>query len=182
MNANPYQSPKTPTLQETVANADRVAAMRNVRIALLIMLAPAIYNLVCFSFRSTNEPEFPIHALYRTVNSIGMALAAAAVWFSGLAALELISRVIHSILARSSNVDDWVKPLYWTIRRFPVFAIFGAALWAIWVFAFYQLNMRFYAVSVPIGIAAHLLAAGLYIPLAYQWFRLESSKTGTPTT
>ena len=116
------------------------------------------------------------------MNSIGLALAVAAVWFYGLAALELISRVIHSILARSSKVDDWVKSLYWTIRRFPVFAIFGAALWAIWVFAFYQLNMRFYAVSVPIGIAAHLLAAGLYIPLAYQWFRLESSKTGTPTT
>ena len=99
MNANPYQPPKAPKLQETVANADRVAAMRNVRIALLIMLAPAIYNLVCFSSRSSNEPEFPIHAFYRTVNSIGLALAVAAVWFYGLAALELISRVIHSMLA-----------------------------------------------------------------------------------
>ena len=49
----------------------------------------------------------------------------------------------------------------------------GAVLWAIWVAAFYQLGIGFYTVSLPIGIAAHLLAAGLYIPLFYRWYKVE---------
>lgn len=176
MNPNPYESPKVLAVQPSMPNEARAAALRSVRIALLIMLLPAVYNFICFSFpANANRIELPIHNVYRIIDSVGLLLTVLAIWFFGLAVLELVTCGIHSIVARKSTFDDWTAALYIILRRLPLFAVPGAALWTLWVAAFYQLQLGFYTVSVPIGIASHLLAAGLYVPLIYRWFTMERS-------
>ena len=174
MSMNPYESPKSEATPRPPSSAERAAAKRSIRISLAIMLVPAIYNSICFSFPDApNRSELPIHNVYRTINGIGFVAIVIAIWFLGLAALEFVTGGLHAIFSRNSKLHDWKTSLYVVVRRAPVFALCGAVLWAIWVAAFYQLGIGFYTVSLPIGIAAHLLAAGLYIPLFYRWYKVE---------
>jgi len=183
MSTNPYESPKVQATQRLTPNEDRVTALRNVRIALLILLVPAIYNFICFNFPSSADRiEFPAHSVYRTANSIGLTLVVLFIWFFGLTILEFVTGGIHSIAARKSKLAKWKATLYVTLRRAPLFAVPGAALWAIWIAAFYQLHLGFYTVLVPIGIAAHLLAACLYVPLIVRWYKIERSAAQQMTT
>lgn len=154
-----------------------MAAQRSVRIALLILLVPAVYNFICFNFPSNaNQIDVPFRSVfYRTFNLIGLVLIASAIWRFGLPVLEFVTGGIHSIVARNSKIDDWKATLYIIVRRLSMFSIPGAALWALWVAMFFQLQFNFFAVSVPIGIGAHLLAAGLYVPLIYRWYIMERS-------
>lgn len=162
---------------------ERRTANRSVRIALVILLIPAIYNFICFNFPfSGNRVEPPIYSVYRTVNSIGLVLTVAGIWFFGLKLLELLTGGIHSLVARKSTLDDWKEALYAILRRMPLFAVPGAVLWAIWVLAFYQLHLGFYTVSIPIGILSHVLAAFLYVPLIYRWYKMERTSAGQMTT
>jgi len=174
MKANPYETPSELIEQDPRSSSTRTAAQRHVRMALLIMLLPAAYNFVCFNFSpSFDQIEFPNRSLYRMANLIGFGLIAAAVWWFGLTLFEFVTRGIHSIVARKSKLAEWQRELYSNLQRAPGLAIPGAVLWAVWVLAFYQLQIKFYLVSVPVAIAAHLLAAWLYLPLAYQWFQIE---------
>lgn len=174
MSDNPYESPKVPAVLQTTVNVDRVKALRSVRIALLILLVPAVYNFVCFNLHlNPRRIQLPLHSVYVTINSLGIVLIAFVIWFFGLAILEFVCGGLHSILARKSLLDDWKSTMYVIVRRAPKFAVAGAVLWVIWVAAFYQLRLDFYVVSVPVGVAAHLLAACLYIPLFYRWYRIE---------
>jgi len=176
MNTNPYESPKSQVTLLPPHSEERTAALRSVHIALLVMLAPAIYNLICSSFFvDMNRTGLPIHSIYRTLNTIGLVAITTAIWFFGLAALDFVTGGLYSVFSRRATLDNWKTTLYITLRRAPVFAFFGAVLWAIWVAAFYQFGFGFYTVSVPIGVAAHLLAAGLYLPLIYQWYKIECS-------
>jgi len=176
MNTNPYESPKSQATLQSPHSEERTTALRSVRIALLMMLAPAIYNLIYFSFSAdTNRIEIPIHSIYRTLNTIGLVAITTAIWFFGLAALDFVTGGLHSVFSRRTTLDNWKTTLYIILRRAPFFAFFGAVLWAIWVAAVYQFGFEFYTVSVPIGVAAHLLAAGLYLPLIYQWYKVECS-------
>lgn len=148
--------------QNARPNQERQAALRRVRIALLLLLVPAIYNFISFSScPNGNRIGLRIHGISQTLNSNGFILIVAATWFFGLRAFELVTGGIHSIVARNSKLSDWKEPLYINLRRAPFFAVPGAVLWAICVMAFYQLQLGFYPVSVPIGIAAHILAACL---------------------
>jgi hypothetical protein len=147
------------------------------------MVIPAIYNFICFNFPPIgNRIQLPVHGVYRIMNSFGLVLVVAAIWLFGLTALEFSTGVIHSVVARKSKLDDWKESLYAVLRRTPFFAVPGAVLWATWVIAFYRLQLGFYTVSVPIGIAAHLLAAGLYVPLIYKWYSMERSVATRMTT
>lgn len=177
MSTNPYESPKVPTALQPTANVDRVKALRSVRIALLILLVPAVYNFVCFNlYLNPRRIQLPNHSVYVTINSLGIVLLVFVIWFFGLAIFEFVAGGLHSILARKSLLDDWKSTMYVIVRRAPMFAIAGAVLWAIWVAAFYQLRVGFYAVSVPVGVAAHLLAACLYVPLFYRWYKIEHTE------
>ena len=174
MSTNPYESPKSETTRRSPSSDERLVAKRDVRIALLIMLAPATYNFLCFNFAAKpNQIEIPIHNVFRTINGVGFVAITITIWFLGLATLELMTGIFHAVFAWNSNLHEWKTTLYLILRRAPVFAICGAMLWAIWVWAFYQLDIGIYTVSVPIGIAAHLLAAALYVPLFYRWFKIE---------
>jgi hypothetical protein len=51
----------------------------------------------------------------------------------------------------------------------------GAVLWVIGNVGYYDLNLEFYAISIPAGVLAHILAAGLYLPLACRWYRIEKT-------
>ena len=177
MSTNPYASPKSHTAPWITPSRARALAQRNVRIALLIMLAPAIYNFICFSFPPTGPDriELTIHHIYRMANGIGLLAIVVAIWCLGLRLLEFFTGGFHTVFGRNSKIEDWMTTLYQILRRAPVFAVCGAILWTIWVAAFYQLGFGFYAISVPIGIAAHLLAAGLYVPLFYRWYKIERS-------
>ncbi len=174
MNQNPYTPPESQQPVIPALNVDQALARRNVRMALLILLMPAVYNFCCFNFpmgSATRQSSVP--AVFVIANSAGMISVAAAIWFFGYQALEITVRLIHSIVARHSKFDQWQHALYVTLVRLPVFAILGAILWVIWVAAFYQAGIGFYTISWPIGLAAHLLAAGLYVPLIYRFYRLE---------
>lgn len=173
MSTNPYQSPGADTLGPLPSSDERLLALRHVRIALLILLLPAGFNFVSFNFPDPRYLDSPIYNLFRALNAIGFVAIAGAVWFLGLAVLEGLTRLLHAIFARRSEIHDWRMTLYLILGRAPAFAIAGAVLWTIWVAAFYQLQVGFYTISVPIGIASHLLAAGLYLPLFYRWYQTE---------
>ncbi len=173
MSMNPYEAPKTES-DVPPQSPDRAGAMLRVRTALGIMLLPALYNFVCFSFPAgLSEPGSPIRTVFLVVNGLGLIGVFIAIWFFGLTALELVTWVCQRIFARNSSLGEWHAVLYVSLRHLPVFALCGAILWSIWTVAFYILGMNFFALSVPIGIAAHLLAAGLYLPLFYRWYQLE---------
>lgn len=183
MTLNPYQSPRAEATGQTTLDEDRKGALRAVRISLLILMVPAIYNFLCFNFpASLGRAPGTIGVLERTLNTIGLVLLVSAICFFGLAALEIMTMAIHAIVARPAKLDAWKGELYLILRRAPVFAVFGALLWTIWVAAFYQLQVGFFAISIPIGIAAHLVAAGLYLPLIYRWYRIERSTARQRTT
>lgn len=183
MNTNPYEPPKAPAALTAMPNEERQTANLGVRIALVILLIPAIYNFICFNFPfSGNRVGFPVHGVFLTVNAIGLVLTAAGIWFFGLKLLEVLTGGIHFIVARKSKIDDWNEALYAIARRMPYFAVPGAVLWAIWVFGFYQLHLGFYIVSIPIGIMSHVLAAFLYVPLIYRWYKMERTTTGQVIT
>lgn len=174
MNQNPYTQPESQQTVIPALDVDQTSARRSVRTALLVLLLPAVYNFCCFNFPgrlATGQASVPV--VFVIANSAGLIAVAAAIWFFGYQALELIVRLIHSIVARHSKFEQWRHALHVTLVRLPVFAIFGAILWVIWVAAFYQAGIGFYTISWPIGLAAHLLAAGLYVPLIYRFYRLE---------
>lgn len=183
MNTNPYASPNSDVLHRLPQFLERVGAQRRIRIALLILLLPAIYNFVCFNFPAdANRIELPIHSFYRAVNSVGLVGITVCIWILGLPALELFTGGCHAVFARNSALQSWKTTLYASLRRAPWFALGGAFLWAMWVAAFYQLGIGFYVVSVPLGIASHLLAAGLYLPLFYRWYEIDRSRATQVTT
>ncbi len=174
MNTNPYESPRSSVVNPSPLDAERTVANRSVRIALAIMLLPAIYNFMCFNFQvEPGSIESPIRNVYRVVNGIGFAALVAAIWFCGLTALEFVTGGFHAIFGKGSHESDWKLSLYEIIRRAPMFAVGGAVLWACWATAFYQFGVNFHVITLPIGAAAHLLAAGLYLPLFYRWYKLE---------
>ena len=174
MSTNPFESPSSPAQQRPSQNEPRNAARRNMKTALLMLLPAALYNFACFNFPLT--ATLPIHRLYQAVNSLGLISIVAFVWFFALTCLEGITGGIHTMVARNSSLAAWKKELYAILRRLPSFAIPGTVLWTIWVAAVYQLRIGFYAVSVPVGVAAHILAACLYIPLVYRWYKLEQQR------
>ena len=182
MSKNPYEPPNVPATIEPERNEERAAALRDVRVSLLIMLVPTLYNFVWFNFSTDNRIEFSFFYVEQIVNFVGLVLLLAAIWIYGLMALELVTGGIHTIVARHSTLDVWKRALYSVFRRAPMLAVLGALLWVMWVVAFYQLQADFYTISVPVGIMAHVLAAFLYIPLTYRWYKMERSAKDRRTT
>jgi len=165
MNQNPYTPPGVQTDDISSTDDIRLSALRGIRMALLILVFPALYNFYCFAVF--------LPGIVRTINALAILLTLMAIWIFGLSALEFFTGGIHTMVARRSASAQWKTALYEVLRRLPLFAGPGAILWAIWVFAFYQLRLDFHLVSIPIGIAGHALAACVYVPLIYRWYRVE---------
>jgi hypothetical protein len=175
MTHNPYQPPQSLSKTSSTITTNRQAAQRKIRISTIIFLVPALYNLVCFSLLTSSQIVLPFFVVNFLLNLLGAIIVVAAVWFFGLTILEMIAAVAYRVVARKSERNSWYDTLYNSLTRLPLFAVLGSILWTMWVAGFYQLRLSFFVVSIPIGIAAHLLAAGLYIPLLYRWYRLEVS-------
>ena len=171
---NPYASPESVAMESDGSAAARTAALRRVRFALLILLAPAIYNFICYS-RLADPMLADLHqwTIYWVMNGMAFFVTAAAIWFLGLGLLELLTVFIHRLFGRKAGLAEWKTALYQVLERLPSTAVLGAFLWVVWVIAFYHLGVGFYLISVPVGIAAHLLAASLYLSLFYRWYTLE---------
>jgi hypothetical protein len=171
MSDNPYQTPQSVAELYSLRTTVRMVAERRVRAASLILLVPAIYNFVCFSYAIGNSQiVYPFFVISLAMNSLGFIFVVATVWFFGLKILERITWLAYRLMSRKDNLDDWLKALYLALDQTPMFAVLGAILWTMWVVGFYHLQVGFYAISVPIGIVAHLLAAALYLPLFYRWY------------
>ena len=173
MSDNPYQTPQSVAEPYPLRTNVRTLAEWRVRTALLILLVPAIYNFVCFSYTiGISQIVYPFFVISLVMNSLGFMFVVAMVWFFGLKILELFTWLAYRSMSRKANLDDWLKALYQTLDQTPIFAVLGAILWTLWVVGFYHLQVGFYAISVPLGIVAHLLAAALYLPLLYRWYRM----------
>ncbi|MEE2936525.1 MAG: hypothetical protein VYA84_11070 [Planctomycetota bacterium] len=116
----------------------------------------------------------------RTVNLVALCLTIVSIWFWGLILLERIAALIYWVAGRTrvcrSTPQQWKQQLYHALQRGPNLAFLSAILWFVWIVAIYPLQLDFFSVSLPIGIAAHILAAYLYLPLFYSWYRLEQEK------
>ncbi len=174
MDTNPYESPVSPA-ENTASDdsPDRKAARLSLRVCLIILLLPGLYNYACFDSQLIGPLPPDLRFLLRAFNLAGIAMVSVSIWFFGLLILEVLTKLVHSSLSRSSDLAAWNESLYVTFRRAPYFAVAGSVLWIIWVYGFYETPISFYAISYPIGILAHLLAAGLYVPLFRRWYHIR---------
>lgn len=173
MSDNPYQTPQIVADLYPIRTTVRIVVERRVRTALLVLLVPAIYNFVCFSFAIGNSQIVnPFFVISLALNTLGFVFVFATVWFFGLTIIERIAWIVDRIMARKANLNGRLNVLYQALDTTPIFSVLGAILWTTWVVGFYHLGLDFYALSFPIGIAAHLLAAAFYLPLFYRWFRM----------
>lgn len=180
MTTNPYQPPRS-NPKAPIHSASRIAAFRSLRISLCILLVPGICNFICFQFPGSFGPTgFQMTKFDRTVNLVTLCLTVVSIWFWGLILLERIATLIYWVVGRKrvcrSTLQQWKQQLYQALQRGPNLAFLGAILWVIWIVAIYSLQLDFFSVSLPIGIAAHILAACLYLPLFYSWYRLERER------
>lgn len=168
MDDNPYAPPTTASAISRVYSREQ--ALRSLRIALIILLIPAAYNLYCFDYAGIRKP-YLFRDVFRIANITGMTLIALFVWFPALNILEVAIRFVRKEWAPETQLSEWYSEIYKALRRAPYLAVPGAFLWYIWVEAFYEKSMSF-ALTLMIGAAAHLLAAFLYVPLLLGWYRL----------
>ena len=170
-NVNPYAPPEAST--EPDNQQSRSSAARGLRLSLAALLFPALYNFAWY--HALLSVPTGVANVYGFINGLGLAVLIIAIWFFGLAAFELAARLLFKLFARYSKIEEWNSILYSSLNASPGFALCGAALWILWIVAFYELEVSFYTVSIPVGITAHLLAAGLYLPMFHRWFCLEKA-------
>ena len=102
-------------------------------------------------------------------------MATCLLWFLCLPMLELMTWWIFRVILKSERLADGMNALYESLRFAVYFAIAGALLWMIWNVGYYDWHIDFFTISIPVGILANLLAAGIYIPLAYRWQRVKKA-------
>jgi hypothetical protein len=145
----------------------------------LVLLVPAVYNYWAFDTHVIATSRLPsdLAILYRTVNVLAFFVGGSLIWFLGVPLLETTARLVRIVFAHGADRTAWQETLYRSLSWTAFVAIPGAILWVIWVFAFYQKKMNFSTISWAVGIPAHVLAACLYLPLIYGWYRLSASET-----
>ena len=169
---NPYRPPADAILTEP-PNAARELARRQLRITLAILLIPGIHNYLCYDQLRTLDMGLTISTWWRALDVAQIGFLAIIIWFAGLPFLESVTRVLHHWLSRQADLRAWQSALYEVLATTTYFALAGAALWFIWNIGYFYLHIHFFTLSVPVGMAAHLLAAGLYVRLFYRWYCLE---------
>ncbi|PQO39002.1 hypothetical protein C5Y96_03790 [Blastopirellula marina] len=112
--------------------------------------------------------------------SVGIGLIAVVCWFAFVPVLEFLSRTIRSIVARNTDPKQWDEVLYVSLKPAALLAIPGMILWIIWVTGFYFLGANFFVISYAVGIPSHILAACLYVPLLYRWYKLWDRSVPRP--
>ena len=176
MTTNPYQSPQADDTQVVAPLPTRQEGLESIRTATALLSTAGLINFAAL-FRPGfevywNTPTFWIVLAVDTILLAGIGLIVAACWFLLLPTLEFLGGLIRSIIAPSVNRGEWDNALYASLKPAGLLATFGMILWVIWVVGFFILNANFYVISYAVGIPAHILAACLYVPLIYRWYRL----------
>ena len=166
----PYTSPPS----VSPAHAGRASAIWSTIYCGLILSVGAVYNAYMFAEFDNPAPENVI-AVLQIANIAGALFVVAVITFFTLPLLELLSSACCYLFAKSSSLDKWHGELYAVLSTTVPFAILGAIVWCSWVYAFYVLRMDFHQISVPTGMAAHVLAAFVYLRIVFRWWRLEHS-------
>lgn len=172
--ANPYEAPRSllihdvPSLQ---TSSNRTRGNICLRWSLLFLMIPAAYN-IAFLSKLKNDYLGAATLIFLAINWLLLIVMGLLIGTFGLWLLELVTGVLHRCFSRRATRHSWNATLYLTLRSAPIFAAFGAITWSIWVFAFFELKWNFYLISIPAGILGHGLAAALYLPLFYRWYRL----------
>ncbi|MEM9574286.1 MAG: hypothetical protein AAF870_03540 [Pseudomonadota bacterium] len=169
MSTNPYKSPTATVDRE---QEPRLIAEKRLRISIVILLTAGLFNVAFFCKLSFGLPVFSM--LFNIfINVGGTLIVGFLAWRFAMPAFELLTGYLHDQLSRGSSRVQWFLALNSTLMTTIPFAIAGAALWCIWVYLFYVTGVGFYRISVPIGICAHILAAGIYLPLVIRWWNIE---------
>lgn len=155
----------------------RKAASKQIRIALVILLFPAILNYYAFNEyyilnALSGNVRPPILALL-FLNLFGIFFLATTIWFLGLNFLEILSSAIYWLTRTRVPIELWMSKLHVSLKRASVAAFFGAILWFVWTIGYYFLGIGFQAISIPIGVLSHILAAVLYVPLFIRWYLIR---------
>lgn len=179
MPENPYQSPQLSDESGDTEPDLRKRARLYFRLAASVLLIPAVYNYWAFDAHAIASGRLPsdLTTFYRTVNVVAFVIGVTLIWLLGLPILQAIAGSLHILFAKGTDRAAWQAALYRSLNGAVVLAIPGAALWAIWVFAFYQVGVNFYTISWAIGVPAHLLAACWYVPLIHCWYRMTESQS-----
>lgn len=177
-NPNPYEVSRSllapVILTQTHASA-RQAGQRNFRTALVILLIAAAGNVACYNHQVFSGWPNPFQSLlFQGTNWSWLVATSVLIWFWGLALLEWIAGCVHALRSPQTTLEMWKLAVYDSLGLAPLLAILGAITWVVWIAGFYFWNLDFYLISIPVGIVAHLLAAGLYLPLLYRWYQLSS--------
>lgn len=175
MSDNPYQPPRSAPTPLAEHSPLRKAARSSFRLVALVLLVPAIYNYVAFDARTIASGGLPsnVAATYRVINIFAFVVGFGLIWFAGFPLLEAVAKLLRAVFAKRADPAQWLEVLYRSLHRAVILAALGAALWAIWVFAFYQRGVDFYTISWTVGVPLHLLAACWYVPLVYRWYRMN---------
>jgi hypothetical protein len=176
---NPYQSPQFSGETANTESSLRKRARLSFRIAILVLLIPAVYNYWAYDAHAVASSRLPsdLATLCRTVEVLGFVVAGTLIWFLGLPILEAIAQLVRILFANGADRTAWQDILYRSLSWAAFLAVPGAALWGMWVFGFYQMDVDFYTISWAIGVPAHLLAACWYLPLMHGWYRLAASRS-----
>lgn len=176
---NPYQSPRLSRKSVDAEPSLRKRAQLSFRAAALVLLIPAVYNYWAFDAHAIASGRLPsdLATFYRTANAVAFVVGMTLIWFLGLPIIEAIARLLRVVFANGTDSAAWQRALYRSLNWTVTLAIPGAALWVIWVFGFYRVGVNFYAISWPIGVTAHLLAACWYVPLIHRWYRMVESQS-----
>ncbi len=172
---NPFEVPRSLvslSFETALPSGARRLGIWHLRISLLFLLIPAAYNTAHFNAAAfVGWPNPLISLLFQLTNWFWLIVTGLALWFGGLWLLEGVTGLAHGWCSRRDTRLSWRQALYTTLQTAPLLATFGALTWGFWVFAFYQLKWDFFLISIPAGILGHGLAAGLYVPLFYRWYR-----------
>jgi hypothetical protein len=182
--SNPFAPPTAQFIPQAklLVNRDRKLARWSLLLSYLFLAIAAVFNnwaflaSIPFGMGPRSGPfvsVFDVSISYSVTALIVVTGFGIAWFFLGLGILETLTRVLHSVFSKKETVSPWIKQLHIVCKQSLLFALPGALLWVFWVYGFYFLEIEFYALSVPVGVAAHVLAAGFYLQLFVRWFLVE---------
>lgn len=150
----------------------------SLRLAILWLLIAGLVNFTAFHLHIKPLPGRQANTSLSNANFevagglLAISFLVIACWFALLPLLELITWKIQASFAPSDDPARWVGALYSSLKPAGLLAFLGMTLWALWVYGFYYLRVNFFVISYAIGIPIHILAACLYVPLLFRWYKL----------
>lgn len=177
MSTNPYQSPQAESVPPKAPSPLRREALKSLRVATVLLTTAGLFNFVCFyglgrTWYTGSSSISVIDVSEFQAGFLGTALMGVVCWFTVLPVLEFLSRIIHRIASRNPDTGPWQEALYVSLKPAALLAVPGFVLWIIWTIGFYYLDVNFFVISYAVGIPAHILAACLYVPLLFRWYKL----------